>query len=189
LSGLVKVRSADASPWACRPECQLLRNWPPAMRLIDAFDTVIRCNSWRHYGTKEQTGSKVHVVFLNGKSMKHLKDNFEPGCLNVVVEQTKTQNNSWAVREIEGPVCTLSDKMWKDLKPYYDKATTGFLALCVALSKTSSVTILGMEGKGHLNAPKDRIWHGVDAEHQVHRIWAAQGRLHQATIEIPRHCS
>ena len=121
--------------------------------------------------------------------MKHVRDNFEPGCLNVVVEQTRTQNNSLAIQEIDGPLCTLSEKMWNDLKPYYDKATTGFLALCVALSKSSSVSIVGMEGKGHLGAPKDVISHGVRAEHELYRSWVAQGRLHQASCEIPRPCS
>ena len=151
---------------------------------IDSFDTVIRCNSWRTYGSKDQSGSKVNVVFLNGRSRKHVKDNFEPGCLNVVVEQTKTENNAWAVSEMKGPVCTFSDKMWNDLKPYYSKATTGFLAVCMALQKASSVTIVGMEGKGHLNAPQDRIYHGPGAEHKLYQQWVFEGRLHQDMCQM-----
>ena len=151
---------------------------------IDSFDTVIRCNSWRNYGSQDQTGSKVNVVFLNGKSLKHMKDNFEPGCLNVVVEQIKTQNNAWAVREMDGPICTFSDKIWKDLKPYYGKATTGFLAVCVALQEASSVTIVGMEGQGHLNNPHHRICHGLSAEHKLYLKWMSQGRLHQDMCEM-----
>jgi hypothetical protein len=117
-------------------------------KFIDSFDTVIRCNSWRNYGSEYQTGSKVTVIFLNGRSMKHVEDNAETDCLNVVVEQTKTENNARAVREVDAPTCTLSDNVWKQLKPYYDKVTTGFMAVCIAMQKTRSVTIVGMEGKG-----------------------------------------
>ena len=120
-----------------------------------------------NHNSRTNVGTKTSILFLNGRSWKHILENREDGVLNIIVERTAQNyelnyDPDWR----DGSSCSLDGRIMARLQGL-PETTIGFVAALLLHRLVGSIVLLGFDVTGHQDNPKQLVWRANGHEHVV----------------------